>query len=249
MIKNKIKYILQKIFGFEKYLYIFSIFIIKKLPWDKKEKDFLHFMKMIPNEGTLLDIGANIGVMSFYFAKKKPKARVIAFEPIRINYNNLERIIKKYKIKNITIRKHALGLEDGEIEMVMPVVDSVKLHGLSHVLHNSIKEYNEGNIFKVPISKLDSIESLKNKTLPVNAIKIDIENFEYFALKGGEELIRNNMPIIYAELWEGDNRKLTFDLLTNLGYSINVVDKGQLVSFTKQVKQNFIFIPNQPDLK
>ncbi len=245
MIKNSIKYILQKILGFKSYLYIFSLFIIKKLPWDRKEKDFLYFIKMIPNKGLLLDIGANIGVMSYYLAKEKPKAKIIAFEPIKINYDNLEKIVRKYKLKNIEIYKCALGIEDGEIDMVMPVINSVKLHGLSHIIHDSIKEYNEGDTFKVPIKKLDKVEILQELTAHITGIKIDIENFEYYALKGGQELIKKHKPIIYAELWDGKNRELTFNLLSKLDYSINIVDNGQLVTFNKQNKQNFIFVPKQ----
>lgn len=242
MIKNTIKLILQKIFGLEHYLYIFSLFIIKKLPWDKNEKDFFHFLSMIPNEGILLDIGANIGVMSYHFAKLKPNTQIIAFEPIPINSTNLERIISKYKLTNIKVEKYALGEDEGEIDMVMPVVNSVKLHGLSHVVHGSIKEFNEGNIYKVPIKKLDNLDFLQNATTAVKAIKIDVENFEYFVLKGGENILRRDMPIIYAELWEGDNRIQTFNLLIELGYKIKVINHGQLVDFVDQQTQNFIFI-------
>lgn len=242
MIKNTIKLILQKLFGFEKYLYIFSLFIIKKLPWDKKEKDFLYFLDMIPNEGILLDIGANIGVMSYYFSRFKPNAKIVSFEPIISNYQNLEKIIKRYNISNIQVEKCALGDEAGELEMVMPIVSSVKLHGLSHVLHKSIKDYNEGEIFTVPVKQLDSIEILNDTNQRVSAIKIDVENFEYFVLKGGKTIINRDKPIIYAELWEGDNRKSTFELLNSLGYRTKIVEKEELVDFTNQNKQNFIFI-------
>lgn len=242
MIKNLIKLVLQRIFGFENYLYIFSLFIIKKLPWDKNEKDFLFFLRMIPNEGALLDIGANIGVMSYYLAHFKPKAHVISFEPISVNFQNLERIVRKYKLANVQIEKYALGEEEGDIEMVMPVVNSVKFHGLSHVIHGSIKENNEGTLYKVPIKKLDNIALLQNLTVPVKAIKIDVENFEYFVLKGGEKMINDFKPIIYAELWDGENRKQTFELLLSLGYKVKVVENGQLVDFEHQSKQNFIFV-------
>jgi FkbM family methyltransferase len=242
MIKNLIKRVLQKIFGFENYLYIFSLFIIRKLPWDKKEKDFLFFLRMLPNEGVLLDIGANIGVMSYYLSHFKPKAQVISFEPIAVNFQNLERILRKYKLTNVQIEKYALGEEEGEIEMVMPVVNSVKFHGLSHVIHGSIKENNEGTLYKVPIKRLDTIAQLQNLTVPVNAIKIDVENFEYFVLKGGKKLIDKYKPIIYAELWEGENRKQTFELLLSLGYKAKVVENGQLIEFEGQFKQNFIFV-------
>lgn len=244
MIKNLVKFILQKLFGFQRYLYIFSVFIIKKLPWDKNEGDFIHFLKLIPNEGTLLDIGANIGVMSYYLAKRKPNAKVIAFEPLKVNYTNLEKLIQKYKLNNIRVEKYALGDESGEVEMVMPVVNSAKLHGLSHVVHESINEYNEGSKYKVPIFRLDDINCVNDAEHPVKAIKIDVENFEYFVLKGGIEMLKRDAPIVYAELWECENRISTFDLFKSLNYTIKVVENNNLVKFTDQKTQNFIFVPN-----
>lgn len=243
MIKSFIQYILQRLLGFERYLYVFSLFIIKKLPWDKKEKDFIFFLNKIRDGGIILDIGANIGVMSYHLATKKTKSQIISFEPIPVNYTNMEKIINKFSLSNIQIHKYALGDTEGELEMVLPVVNSVKKHGLSHVVHNSITDFNEGDIFKVPVKKLDELPELMNDTVKINGIKIDIENFEYYALKGGSELIKKHRPVIYAELWDGENRKLTFELLSGLGYSINVVDKGNLSIFNEQDKQNFIFLP------
>ena len=60
--KTAVKFILQKILGFSTYLYVFALFVIVKIRWDKKENDFFHFMKLIPEGGLILDLGANIGV-------------------------------------------------------------------------------------------------------------------------------------------------------------------------------------------
>lgn len=243
MIKSFVQFILQRLLGFERYLYVFSLFIIKKLPWDKKEKDFIFFLNKINDGGIILDIGANIGVMSYHLATKKSKSQIISFEPVPVNYANMEKIIDKYKLSNIQIHKYALGDTEGEIEMVLPVVNSVKKHGLSHVVHKTITDYNEGDIFKVPVKKLDEVPELNQEGVKINGIKIDVENFEYYVLNGGANLIKKHRPIIYAELWDGENRKQTFDLLRSIGYSINVVDKGKLAIFNEQDKQNFIFLP------
>ena len=81
---------------------------------------------------------------------------------------------------------------------------------------------------------------------PLVAIKIDVENFEYFVLKGGEKIIANNKPVIYMELWDNENRNKCFTLLKNLGYLIYIVQKKQLVEYDAKMhnKQNFIFIPD-----
>jgi hypothetical protein len=73
-----------------------------------------------------------------------------------------------------------------------------------------------------------------------------VENFEYFALKGGKRILEQNHPIIYAELWENENRTNCFSLLSEMGYTTHVIENETLVKYdsSKHCKQNFIFIPN-----
>ena len=244
--KVLLKKLLQGLLGFDNYLFVFSIFTISALRWNKKEGDFLHFLKLIPNNGVVLDIGANIGIMSVHLARKLNHSRIFAIEPIPNNLNALQRIIRFYHLNNIEILNFALGNEDGQIEMVMPVVDEVKMQGLSHVVHESIDEFNEGSKFNVEVKKLDNIPELNSEASQINAIKMDVENFEYFVLEGGKELIIKNRPIIYTELWENENRDKCFNFISELNYSIKVLENKELVKFIpeKHQTQNFFFIPD-----
>ena len=101
--KSRIKKILQKIFGFKNYLFVFSIYIIKTLKWNRKENDFLHLLTLIPDGGIILDIGANIGVMTYYLSRKFQNSQILSFEPIPHNLVNLKRIIKKFNLNNIKV--------------------------------------------------------------------------------------------------------------------------------------------------
>ncbi|MCO5260587.1 MAG: FkbM family methyltransferase [Crocinitomicaceae bacterium] len=238
--KNKIKYILQKVLGFERYLYIFSKFKIKTLSNDANEKDFFHFLNLIKDkEGDMIDIGANIGIMTYYLASSFPKSTVHAFEPIPINFITLKKIVTKFQLGNVELYPFALGQTLGKIKMIMPYDGKTKMQGLSHVIHESIDVFNEGDQYEVAVKTLDELFA----NTKIQAIKIDVENFEYFVFKGGENLLKNNKPIIYAELWDNENRKNSFDFLQNIGYSIYVVDNDQLVLYedNKHITQNFIF--------
>ncbi len=116
------------------------------------------------------------------------------------------------------------------------------MQGLSHVVEEGKDE--KGHLFSVPVQQLDTIEELKQ--LPeITAIKIDVENFEYYVLKGGIELLRKHKPLIYCELWNNDRRKLCFDYLTGLGYHIKIYEDGGLKDFNGQQIINFFFIPNK----
>lgn len=245
--KNFIKYILQKLLGFDNYLYIFSLYIINTLKWNKKEKDFLFFIKLIEGNGIILDIGANIGVMSVHLSKNFLDSQIYSFEPIPANIKAFKRITDHYNIDNITLIEKAIGNVNGSIEMVMPVVKSVRFQGLSHVVQNDDSCEDNGDKFTTPITTIDSFFKNLNNEKAVSAIKIDVENYEFYVLEGAKETLNKYHPIIYCELWENQNRTDCFQLMTSLNYNTMVLFKDKLCIFDPEVHktQNFFFIPNK----
>ena len=117
---------------------------------------------------------------------------------------------------------------------------------MSHVVHDSIPDNNEGERFKVPLKMLDNMIELTNSPKRISGIKIDVENFEFFVLDGAKQLIAKNKPVVYAELWENENREKCFELFKSLGYKTIVVVDKKAVEFDKAMHktQNFIFVPN-----
>ncbi|MFK7786635.1 MAG: FkbM family methyltransferase [Crocinitomicaceae bacterium] len=241
--KTWIKYILQKLFGFRTYLFVFAKYKIRTLRRDKKENHFFHFLGMLKDgEGIVLDIGANLGIMTVHLAQTLPNSTIHAFEPMPDNQEIFKKIVAKYQLKNVKFHEVALGDSDGTVKMILPEKDGAKFQGLSHVKHDSITEWNEGTEFEVPIKPLDSIFGEEK----IQGIKMDVENFEYFVLKGGKELLAKHKPIIYTELWDNENRQNCFTLLKELGYSTLAVKGDKLVPFNcdDHDVQNFIFTAN-----
>lgn len=239
-VKATIKYILQQTLGFRRYLYVFALFKIKTLRFDKKEADFFHFLKFIADgKGSVLDLGANLGIMSYHLAQKAPNSTIHAVEPIPANFEVLKKIKTRYALTNLVLHELSLGAEKGMVNMVLPEQGKVKMQGLSHVKHKSIPELNEGQEFEVPMEKLDNLF----KGEQIQAIKLDVENFEYFVLQGGQGLLTEQHPIVYVELWENENRAHCFRLLQSLAYQAYVVVDNSLTLFdsTKHKHQNFIF--------
>jgi FkbM family methyltransferase len=239
--KTLIKFVLQKVFGFKNYLFIFSLYINATLRNNRKEGDFLYFLSMLPENSTILDIGANIGVMTMHIALKLPRSKVFSFEPVPENLYNIRRLIKFYSIKNVTVFDIALGNYNGKAEIIMPKINHVKFQGLSHVKGVEGSEGNSGIKYNVPIRKIDDLAEFKVLEKPVSGIKIDVENYEYNVLEGARNLLLEYKPLIYAELWENQNRADCMKLLTGLGYSIFVLENGVLVKFGSQQTQNFFF--------
>jgi FkbM family methyltransferase len=238
--KKIVQSILQRILGFENYLILFAKFKISTFKADKKEGDFFKFVDLMSRDSNVLDIGSNIGITTVHLAKKVKK--VYSFEPVPPNFKTLEAIVKSYRLENVNLFQLALGDDDTMIEMVMPEIENVQMQGLSHVIHEDLTDFNEGKRFKAPLKRLDSLDVFKN--IKIHGIKLDVENFEYFALKGGEQLILRDKPIIYTELWENENRYKCFDLIKRWNYTTKVLENGTLVDFepNKHTVQNFFFV-------
>jgi len=197
---------------------------------------------MKDGNGAVLDVGANIGIMTVHLAKHLPNSTIHAFEPVPDNLNVLKRIIKRFKLRKIKVHEMAVGDQSGTISMVLPVQSGAKLQGLSHVKHETITEWNEGLEFNVDVNTLDNVLNGER----IQGIKIDVENFEYYALKGGRRILEQNQPVIYAELWKNENRTKCLELLKTMNYVPHVVESNKLVPFEadKHEQQNFIFLAN-----
>lgn len=211
--KNQLKALLQKIFGFKNYLLAFSLFSIAKALRGNYEKEFAHFTKLVPDEGIILDVGANIGITMVPLARLKKNAVIHAFEPIAENFSTLQRVARIYRVENIQLINLALGEASGHLKMIMPTLGHAKQQGLSKVYEEGSKE--QGAIYHVEVKPLDALYDGQQR---ISAIKIDVENFEYEVLQGGEKILTKWKPVIYCELWYNEKRKQVFQYLNRLGY-------------------------------
>ncbi len=241
--KQLAKKLLQSLLGFDRYLFTFAVFKIKTFHLDKKESDFFHFLNLMEKDSHVLDVGSNIGVTTVLLSQHLTQGQVYSFEPLPPNYKTLDKVLKHYDTQNVQVYKFAVGDEDKEVEMVLPEVDKVKMQGLSHVVHDDLTEFNDGRRFSTQLKRLDSLEALQQ--VKIGGIKLDVENFEYFALKGAQHILERDRPIVYTELWENENRKKCFNFMLEMGYTIQVHENGQLLPYQvdKHTTQNFFLIP------
>ena len=246
--KNTAKLILQKTLGYKNYLFIFSLFKIYTLKFKKNEQDLLFFINMLPKNGVVLDIGANIGITSIPIAKHITEGKVFSFEPMPFNAKVLHKVINYFNLKNTEVFEIALSNISGSIKMVAPKENGVKMQGLSHIYEeNNNSEWNKGEIFTVPVYALDEVQVLKQMP-KITAIKIDVENHEYNVLKGGEQLLKKHRPIIYCELWQDEKRKQCISFLESLNYSAKVYFNKTLIDYKdKPDELNLFFTPNLPE--
>jgi FkbM family methyltransferase len=242
-LKLLIKYVLQKILGYQRYLKWFSAYKIKGLHKDQKENDFFTFIALIPKDkqGFILDIGANLGVMTVHLSRNFPKANIIAIEPVSSNFNVLQHNLSKHKTGNVKALQLAVGDVAGEAVMVLPKDGAVKQHGLCHMEEVS-EQHVDGIRHTVKVLPLDEISEIGS---PVLGIKIDVENYEYKTLLGARNMLSRDKPVVYAELWENQNRQDTLEFMQSIGYNVHCVEDAKVVLYdtVKHRTQNFIFLP------
>ena len=165
-----------------------------------------------------MDIGANIGFTVAYARRKRPDLKILAFEPLPFNVTAAKRLWRLLRVKDVGFHEVALGDSTGTAEMVIPTVAKMRASGQSYVVHDGF-DYspvlNEGGEqFTVPLTMIDSL-----KLPQVDGIKLDVENFEEYVLRGATNLLKRDHPIIYCELWDTPNRREVMTFLGNLGYS------------------------------
>lgn len=149
----------------------------------------------------MLDIGANIGVISQ--ALEYSGFTVEAFEPQPEVFELLRENIKG-KAHNT-----ALGAKAGEL--AMPNLDYSQANNFGGISVNTASK-SRGAI-KVPVATLDSF-NYQN----VGLIKIDVEGFEEEVLKGAVETIKRCSPIMYIEDDRVEKSASLHKFLAELGY-------------------------------
>lgn len=148
-----------------------------------------------PIDGTILDVGANIGLSALTLAAQVPRGRVFAFEASPRTAAYLRRNAEANAPGVIEAVASAVGAEDGVAAFHQHPSFSAGSHVLSaHHASAAGKERVE-----VPMTTLDTFARARG-LIRVDLIKIDVEGFEADALAGAAETIARFRPVILAEM-------------------------------------------------
>ena len=170
-----------------------SRWMLKNLkPWDKENVEkVIYFIKKY--NGSFVDCGCNFGAYSIPIAKKFEDQNIYAFDASKKAIYNLQQNIELNKIKNINYFN--IGIGDKNTEAYFNEnIDNLKNDGSFRFVQNSDKE-------KINIYKLDDIFKNEKISLKENIIiKLDLEGFDFLALKGLSETIKKSKVIILIEI-------------------------------------------------
>jgi len=170
-----------------------SRWMLKNLkPWDNENVEkVIYFIKKY--NGSFVDCGCNFGAYSIPIAKEFKDQNIYAFDASKKAIYNLEQNIELNKIKNINYFN--IGIGDKNTEAYFNEnIDNLKNDGSFRFTQNKNNE-------KINIYKLDDIFKNEKISLKENIIiKLDLEGFDFLALKGLSETIKKSKVIIFIEI-------------------------------------------------
>jgi FkbM family methyltransferase len=157
------------------------------------------FQQILKPSMVVVDAGANIGLYSMIASKiVSVEGKVFAFEPSIESFNRLNSNIKLNNLKNIIYINEGLGEEAnnlilrqdegyGDAERYLFSDNEAPDIGLEDIILKNEEE--------IVINTLDN-NLLKRNINKIDFLKIDTEGFEYYILKGAEEILKNSPDIV-----------------------------------------------------
>ena len=160
--------------------------------WDGKNiEKAIYFIEKY--NSSFVDCGCNFGAYSIPIAKKFKNKNIYAFDASRKAIYNLEQNINLNRIKNIDYFNIGVGDKNTELYFNEDV-NSLKNDGSFRFTKNKNKN-------KIKIYRLDDF--FKNEKIFLNkniVIKIDLEGFDFLALKGLTNTLKKSKVIIFIEI-------------------------------------------------
>ena len=138
-----------------------------------------------PRFATAVDIGAHVGAVSVYLARKFE--RVVAIEAVPTTFDFLRQ--NTLELANVTALNIAAGSSPGEVYL-----SHYPKHGqLSHVAPTTDVPKTQ-RVGPIPVCTIDSLD------LPdVSFIKIDVEGYEMPVLEGARITLERDRPMVLVE--------------------------------------------------
>lgn len=154
-----------------------------------KNSGYNNFLKMMrPQARTALDVGANIGEITYALAQFSEKVQ--AFEPVHNTFDLLQKNVTQNNLTNVTC--HNLGL--GAVHETAEIAINANTCGAnSRVLDPTATRRATETMRIVPLDSFGFTD--------VDILKIDVEGFELDVLQGGEKTILRDHPVIQLEVY------------------------------------------------
>ncbi len=184
------------------------------------ERAIVVFDQMLSASQIVLDIGANVGAQTLFFAKKVgPEGSVLAFEPQRLVFQTLCGNMAINSITNVHCWNTAVGARQGQI--LVPRIDHERTIDLSAV---EVGTAATGD--RVPVIAIDDMN------LPrCDVMRIAAPGMESAILQGAASLLGRVKPILYISCQLDPSREAELlQQILNLGLCVLLALRGAIQS-------------------
>ena len=177
-----------------------------------------HFRQAVAPDSTVLDVGANMGWFTLLAARLAPRGRVIAVEAHPANVDLIRQSVAANGFTQVEIWPIAAAERSGLLTFAMPD---------SNGYVTAADDPNPPTARRVPAIALDELLQTAER---LDVVKLDIEGFEPYAVRGLARALRRFRPIVFTEFhpWIMRSREpgLAEGYLRfwrDLGYALSVI--------------------------
>ncbi|MGN6267196.1 MAG: FkbM family methyltransferase [Ginsengibacter sp.] len=222
-------------------IYLYKDSILSRYIYDGFEKDEIQFLKSNLKPGDIfVDIGSNVGLFSLVASKiVGANGFVHSFEPTPQTFARLQKNIALNGFINIKAKNIGLSDEKGKLDL------QISENGFD-AWNTFAKKENKRFQHKVSIevSTIDDELTEIDKSR-ISFMKIDVEGWEKFVLKGGTSFFRNYSPVVMVEFTEtntfdaGYFVQEIYDIMVEFGYRWFRNKNGQLIPEEKKLRYRY----------
>ena len=161
------------------------------------EREVLEYMgSLIGSESVVLDIGANVGHHTLFFASKAQE--VHAFEPNSVFRTQFDVLMSENNVTNVHLHQFGLGDATENATYYAPTGDN---QGVGSFVSGH-KDTNADVGTMQIVQGDEAVDALKLSR--IDLIKIDVERFEESVLRGLQQTLKEFRPIVVMEYAKRD---------------------------------------------
>jgi FkbM family methyltransferase len=181
------------------------------------------------DDALFLDVGANRGQSTDAILMKRKRCKIQLFEPNDLLCARLRDAFGRNE--NIVINDFGLGDEATDGVLVVPIYKGWLFDGLGSFNEAEAGDWLKGRVFFFDERLLTlrksrcRIKKLDDLGLAPFFIKLDVQGYEYKALRGGEKTIMAHEPVLLIE--SPDDRLVGY--LAELGFQLYAFERGKFV--------------------
>lgn len=192
--------------------------------WEKEQLHLLAKWVKVQGDAHFIDVGANIGVYSLFFAAHSAIKSVNAFEPDPRNCAQLQaNLLLNGQIEHVKTHALALSSEEGHADFYCTTRQESGRNGnktntgTSSLLFRPAR-HDAGATIPIATRRADNVFGWSGENV---LIKIDVEGHECDVLLGMEQLLTRNNCLVQVEIWREARgvQEQVNKYFENLGYA------------------------------